>query len=96
MRDNFINAAARLQSAGVGPAARRTRVITSDKWVLCQREAHPACRARAAAPAIERSPRTPPRCPDRSRPDRPTRESPTNIGGAGRASHRPGAPQSSY
>ena len=37
MRPNFINAAARLQSFGVGIAARLTRrVITSDKVVLCK------------------------------------------------------------
>ena len=35
MRDNFINAAARLQSSGWGPAACLPRVITSDKIVLC-------------------------------------------------------------
>ena len=36
MRHNFIKVAARLQSSGVGTAARRGRAITSDKSVLCQ------------------------------------------------------------
>ena len=35
MRHNFIKAAARLQSSGVGTAACQVRVITSDKRVLC-------------------------------------------------------------
>ncbi len=35
MRDNFIKAAARLQASGLGTAVRLTRVITSDKRVLC-------------------------------------------------------------
>ena len=36
MRHKPIKAAARLQSSGVGPAARRTRAITSDNVLLCQ------------------------------------------------------------
>ena len=36
MRHNSIKAAARLQSSGVGTPARRPRVITSDKRVLCK------------------------------------------------------------
>ena len=72
--------------------------FVSDNVLLCQLEARPDCRARAAAPlpAIERIRHTPRRCPDRSRPDRPTRGSRTNTGGAVRASHWPDAPQSSY
>ncbi len=50
----------------------------------------------APQPAIERSRRTQQRCPDRSRPDRPTRGSQTNTGCAGRASHRHDESQSSY
>ena len=35
MRHNFIKVAPRFQASGWGTAARRTRVITSDKRVLC-------------------------------------------------------------
>ena len=81
-----------------GKNPRHIAVITSDKALLCQLEARPDCRARDAAPlpAIERIRHTPRRCPDRSRPDRPTRGSRTNTGGAVRASHWPDESQSSY
>ena len=40
MRHNFINAAARLQSSGWGPAVRLPRVIASDNGLLCPTSVH--------------------------------------------------------